>query len=429
MNSLQYKDLFINFTTEFVPVWNDKGTRAEQAVTFWRPSTSSDALGGFVSLGDVAVEGYHNINQQKIVAVVSEVDKENGTALRAPEGFERVWQHSGPRARADFSVWRPIAPQGYVALGMVCGVGNDKPPRNTVRCVRADLVTGAYVGQPIWSDKGSGARNDFSAWGISVAEADPGETCLAPGTFFGSDSYAKPAQQGIVHALRMDIPLRTHNLPALPAVMGPQQQALLESTHTPHVCELPWFAVKDPVLTPIDQLDSCPTYRLERNDQYLLVGTGHNPTHVSQTFNWKVAKGEITTHSAGLHDLTGIEVVSGWSVGHPLNASTQLSRDFTHTTSSAKGWGQSSLFEVIAYVPANKSIGAYLLRSEYKLLRMDGSQLGPTLEYADGENVYFSESPHPQPTAAPEQVPTLPDIAENTLEITPHDVSDDTLLP
>lgn len=48
MNSLQYKDLLINFTTEFVPVWNDKGTRAEKPVTFWRPSTSSDALGNFV---------------------------------------------------------------------------------------------------------------------------------------------------------------------------------------------------------------------------------------------------------------------------------------------------------------------------------------------------------------------------------------------
>lgn len=107
MNSLQYKDLLINFTTEFVPVWNDKGTRAEKPVTFWRPSTSSDALGNFVPLGDVAVAGYHNINQLNIVAVVSEVDRENGTALRPPstsresgntrdQGHAPISQSGGP---------------------------------------------------------------------------------------------------------------------------------------------------------------------------------------------------------------------------------------------------------------------------------------------------------------------------------------------
>lgn len=102
MNSLQYKDLLINFTTEFVPVWNDKGTRAEKPVTFWRPSTSSDALGNFVPLGDVAVAGYHNINQLNIVAVVSEVDRENGTALRPPVDFERVLGTLGTKGTRQF---------------------------------------------------------------------------------------------------------------------------------------------------------------------------------------------------------------------------------------------------------------------------------------------------------------------------------------
>ncbi|MCJ7955322.1 MAG: Vps62-related protein [Pseudomonas sp.] len=77
---------------------------------------------------------YQNINQHKIVAVVSEVDKANGTALRMPDDFELVWKHSGPRVHTACSVWRPIAPDGYVAMGLVCGVGNDSncnAPRST----------------------------------------------------------------------------------------------------------------------------------------------------------------------------------------------------------------------------------------------------------------------------------------------------------
>ena len=47
MEPLKYKDLLISFTTEFTQLWNDKGTRARQAVTFWRPSTSADNLTPF----------------------------------------------------------------------------------------------------------------------------------------------------------------------------------------------------------------------------------------------------------------------------------------------------------------------------------------------------------------------------------------------
>ncbi|MDE2035240.1 MAG: hypothetical protein KGI95_19420, partial [Pseudomonas sp.] len=83
---------------------------------------------------------------------------------------------------------------------------------------------------------------------------------------------------------------------------------------------------------------------------------------------------------------------------------------------------------------ANKSIAAYLVKSRYELLRADGSQLGPTLTYASGDNVYFSELLQPEAAVTaveePEEVPAaVPEPTENNLEITPHDFIDDTLLP
>ncbi|WP_421549646.1 Vps62-related protein [Pseudomonas yamanorum] len=442
MHAIQYKDLLINFTTEFDRVWNDRGTRAEQPVTFWRPSTSSDTLGNFISLGDVAVAGYHNINQLKIAVVVSEADRENGTALRAPADFERVWAHSGLRLRIDFSVWRPIAPQGYVAMGLVCGVGNDKPLRNTIRCVREDLVVPAHINQLIWKDKGSGARQDFSAWGISAPQAIAGQACLAPGTFTGTASYTRPTDQQAVHALRLELTLHRQDLPPLPAFINTLEPQPLSEIEGTHVCELPWFMVRDPGLTPIEQLHTCPIYRLQRNDRYTLVASGQNTTPASKTFNWVVTKGEIGDNSVALHSVTGIDIETDWTTGHPLSASAALARDFTHTTLSAKDWGRTTLLDVLAYIPGHQSVGAYLIRSQYQLLRADGSQLAPSLTYANGNNVYFSEflqsqaavpggavteqPPEPISETVPEEVPTL---SENTLEITPHDGIDDTLLP
>ena len=138
-----------------------------------------------------------------------------------------------------------------------------------------------------------------------------------------------------------------------------------------------------------------------------------------------------------LRALTGVNLKAEWLPRHPLNASARLSRDFTHTGLSAKGWGQTSLLDVMAYIPANQSVGAYLVRSEYKLLRADGSQLGQTLSYANGDDVYFSEYPQPEtalpavvvPEALPEEVPgELPEPTENSLEVMPGDFIDDPFL-
>ena len=92
MNSLQYKDLLINFTSEFIPLWNDRGSGVYKSISFWRPATSADPLSQFFPLGDIAVEGYRNINQQKVVAVISDANKVDGTALRSPDEFELVWK-------------------------------------------------------------------------------------------------------------------------------------------------------------------------------------------------------------------------------------------------------------------------------------------------------------------------------------------------
>jgi len=445
MTSLQYKDLLINFTTEFHLLWNDKGSGAHKSASFWRPETSANHLNNFFSLGDIAVEGYGQINNRRIVAVVSDANATDGTALRPPEELTAVWNNQGSKGSAEIAVWRPIPPAGYVALGHICSVGYERPPLNTIRCVRADLVIGSHLGPMIWDDKGSRARTDFSAWEIFPPQAQPDEAYLAPGTFFGVDSYTRPQTSEVAYALRIDLPLQMNDLPSPPAPRHGVQDAEIQADPTVHSCELPWFVVRDWELKPTEQLQLSPTYRLERSDQYQRVGLGTNDADINQTYNWRVAKGEIGEGSLTLSASTGIELANDWSIRTHLakpHFSARLNNAFVHTGQSSKGWTQAASADIAAYIPANKTVAAYVIRSEYKLLRSDGTQLADTVTYVNADHVYFRESlaadaepgdrpgalmPAGQPVS--QEVPTLAPQVDTSLEITLDDFVDNTLAP
>lgn len=430
MNRLQFNDLLISFTSEFLPLWSDKGSGAHKAIGLWRPSTASDALSPFFSLGDIAVDHYRNVNQSKVVAVVSDANKVDGTALRPPVDYQLVWHDEGTGALSNTSIWRPIPPQGYVAMGMVCGVNYDKPSRHAIRCVREDLVVASTSGELIWNDKGSGSASDLSAWSIIPPAATAGEIYLAPGTFVANNSYARPGPAP--YSLRLALTAQLNELPPTPVLTGTESPTLEETTPTVQVCELPWFCVKDPELTVIEQFQSSPVYRLERTDRYLLAGFGHNTEATSQPFMWTATKGELGGNAKALAFNTNVDLSQEWPAyarAFEPAFSAHLDREFTHAQRSAKGWSQPSSLEIITYIAPNKAVAAYLLHSEYCLLRQDGKPVSGTVSYTNGDHVYLSESqdPEPQPESTP--APLSPPQAQPELEVTSDDLFDDTLTP
>ena len=71
-------------------------------------------------------------------------------------------------AAQDISFWRAVTPPGYVALRDVISVGYD-PPHNLkdlYACIRADLVIQGKIGDAIWKDSGSTAKQDGSLWSV-----------------------------------------------------------------------------------------------------------------------------------------------------------------------------------------------------------------------------------------------------------------------
>lgn len=415
MEPIRVENLLISFTTEFHRIWDNKGSKSKPG-SFWRPTPAPDLLPGYFPLGDVVVSGRDNINEQRAVAVVCEGDSQapyisEKKALSKPVDFKLVWSDTGSRANGDCSVWRPVPPEGYVALGLVCTNDSNRPSFNAIRCVRADLVVASSANTLIWNDQGSGANSDFSAWSIQPPVAPTGEIYFSPGTFVGAASYNKPATLITAYALRMPIPLQVDPAPEPPVLTGNDASAALTPSSVTQVARLPWFAVSDAALRPMAQLRSSPFYRVQRTDQYVLVGHGHNTEAVHRVFKWKADRVQSFERLRLFTRRTSIDLSGHWRSLTPtlqsgMVYSANLSDGFAHNGSTAHEWFTATSADVIALVARQRFAAAYVIQSEYRLLREDGSQVDETISYTDLDSLHLAEyAQEPEPETKPAKEP------------------------
>lgn len=398
MESIRFDNLLINFTTEFHRIWDTRGSKAKPA-TFWRPTPVPDALPGFFSLGDVVVSGYDNISGNRTVAVVCEADSPSadatkGKALSRPVGYELVWKDSGTNARSDGSIWRPIPPDGYVALGLVSVNDHTQPSLNAVRCVREDLVMVSFTHALIWNDEGSGASQDFSAWSVIPPAAGYGEIYLASGSFAGANSYSRPTVSTPVYSLRMPVAVEINSLPAVPVLNAVEPNVTPEPAQATQIARLPWFTIKDPELSPLEQLRTSPFYLMQRTDRYVLVGQGHNKEDTSKTFRWTAPRAQREDRLKAFTDVTSVEMQGQWQSA-PANPSilfsARLDQDFARSEPSSIEWSNPAPLDVISLVESNTAVAVYLVQSDYRLLRENGTDVTSGFSYTDSVSLHISK--------------------------------------
>lgn len=399
MASITLDNLLINFTTEFQRIWDNRRSKSKPC-TFWRPTPAPDLLPGFFPLGDFAFPGHDSINDQRVVAVVCEGEIQSGDsskdkALSPPTDFEQVWRSAGSTTDADCTIWRPVPPDGYIALGLVCS-DRDKPSLNTVRCVRADLVIGAFVGDFIWNDKGSGAKQDFSAWSVQPSAAAAGEIYFAPGTFIGVNGHTRPTTHIPAYSLRMPIPVQANSPPTAPTLSGEGQPSPVETATITQIARLPWFTITDPDLNPVAQSRTSPFYRMERTDQYVLVGYNHNNGTEARTVKWTAPRVQSAERLQAFADITSVEIASQWPIDMQSGSvmfSARLSDNFAHNEISSSLWYNTAAMEVVTLVAKNKAVAVYQVQSDYRLLRENGTEVAPGISYTDANSLHMTEFP------------------------------------
>lgn len=166
--------------SEFYWVYSDQGTGAHGDLTIYRPKLPE----GYHSLGDYAQPNYRP--GYSSVVVVCEEGNEGLLAL--PLDYKPVWTDRKSGGLYDGSLWCPVAPDGYVALGCIAASDYKKPDTNLVRCVSKDILLEGEYGDLIWQDKDSGAESDAALWPV-ISKNHKGITA---GTFMIANNYKTP---------------------------------------------------------------------------------------------------------------------------------------------------------------------------------------------------------------------------------------------
>lgn len=184
------------FITEYEASWADYGSGADKNLSTWKPIVKQN---GFKPLGYVAKEGY----DKPLTAAVAV----KGAKVSAPIDYKRIWGDWGSGADQDGSIWEPIPPVGYVALGTVVVKGYDKPSTSEVVCIHKSLVTTTTIGEVIWGDWGSGADNDVVLYKINTLNQsnDHSKVFITSGSFIGVSDYNKPTQSNLSYAFQVEV--------------------------------------------------------------------------------------------------------------------------------------------------------------------------------------------------------------------------------
>ncbi|XP_074301933.1 uncharacterized protein LOC141633346 isoform X1 [Silene latifolia] len=183
--------------TNFERIWmSPKENGSKCNLTFWRPRAPSN----YVILGD-CVTSRSNPPSEAMMAVSNTYGR-----VRKPTGFKLIGvlseilefdkSEGTLDGKRECSLWLPVAPAGYVALGCVANTGDQPPPNHIVYCLRADLVTSTTFSECIYHVP----CNRRFPLGFSIWRLD---TML--GTFCASPSVDCPPKEicyDLVHCLK-----------------------------------------------------------------------------------------------------------------------------------------------------------------------------------------------------------------------------------
>uniref|UniRef100_A0A1J3IH98 Putative vacuolar protein sorting-associated protein 13A n=1 Tax=Noccaea caerulescens TaxID=107243 RepID=A0A1J3IH98_NOCCA len=183
--------------TNFHRIWvSPKENGARNNLTIWRPHAPSN----YVILGD-CVTSRAIPPTQAVMAVSNSYGR-----VRKPIGFNRIGLFSVIQGLGggngehsldsnECSLWMPVAPAGYTAMGCVANLGSEPPPDHIVYCLRSDLVSSSSFAECIYTVPSS----SLSESGFSIWRCDN-----VLGSFYAHSSTAPPSKQfssGLSHCL------------------------------------------------------------------------------------------------------------------------------------------------------------------------------------------------------------------------------------
>lgn len=398
-NTMQLGDLTLAFTTAFQLRWNDQGSGATRNGAFWHPIP----LAGFHALGTIGLSHYSDPNGTVAAICVQESSSGNG-ALAPPTDYELFYKDSGTGARMNGSCWRPIPPQGYVALGDVFPINtHNKPSLDDVVCVREDLTFGANAGQSIWSDQKSGGAQDFSAWQNDVppnyTDMNPGATrgLIAPNTMVGRANYTQPQHEPDMNVLCLPLPSAANEVGTAPTLTSRSKPAQSTPPAVDHTVEVPFTAVNDDAKSLAWKLANSPAYRLQRQNSWRLLLFNDNNTAAEQFVEESVTVGVENATSQSFSTNTGVSITTETGVGVGALGTTfsaTVSVEFGYESATSVTELESRTVTRRLTAPPQTAAAIWVGSYSFQVLRGDNTLVGNPLTF-DSDSFTYAQYPPP----------------------------------
>jgi hypothetical protein len=391
-STIPFGDLLITLTSAYDWRYNDSGSGSDRDGSFFHPQSQ----GSMRPLGSVVIDGYDDINNNRASMLVGDG---GNAAVASPVSYTSIWNDAGSGGDNDGSVWRPVAPQGYVTLGDVAVKGYDAPSLEDVWCVRADLVTpSAYDSAPTWTDQGSGGDNDIAAWHVVVRDPanDATKGVLEPDTFISVASYDEGPNYGLAYVLLVPIVAQSAQVPAGPPPLTSRTAPPAETQpYMDRAVTLPFTSMF--ARTDRQSLDNIgePFCTLQRWCGWTLTLFDDNTTSLPQSSSKATTVGITDTTSETFANSVGVKV--GVSYGVLTKASIELSYQFTYTTSSTRALLTSDTVTRQLATPSQHAAALWTAHFAFKSVRLDGSEIGNDLDF---DVDVFSHDQYPAATDA-----------------------------
>ncbi|MFJ6783244.1 Vps62-related protein [Streptomyces yangpuensis] len=409
--TMAFGELELAFTDQLTWCWDDEDTGGKHWVSFWHPTAPK----GFLPLGTVAIPAWGSANlnpktgakkiEDHVVALcvreTGETRPGMGPALASPVSYEKIWTDVGTGGKYKGSLWRPIPPKGYVALGCVAPKDTyEEPPLDAVTCVRADLTDHAKA-HFVYSDKGTGGKQDVSVWQNNVPPAyvdnTSGDTraLIAANTFTSHAAYSEPNSLPSMRVLCLPMPVKKTPWGAEPELANRSRPAERTSPVTANTLWVPFTAVNDKDRSVPWKLEHSPFYRIERKVSWELVDHVDNNTESPAKLSRTIMTGVEKESADTFHITTGVSVnatagVSAGVASASLSTTYSLELGFSHSSSLKELSSEAVTAE--ATVMPYTSMAAWVGSNTLQVAREDGTLVGKPLPFR-GKSIRYDQYP------------------------------------
>ncbi|EQL02407.1 Vacuolar protein sorting-associated protein 62 [Ophiocordyceps sinensis CO18] len=351
------------------------------------------AQGNMRPLGSVAIgSGFYELGGKRASLLVGN-SSQSSSAVASPVGWRWLWNTKGGKGKHDSTVWRPIAPSGYVALGDVVKYHWDEPDKNSIWCLRADLVgNGTFASSDIWNDRGSGGSYDISCWAVLPRDVGTSGSELIPtsaDTFRFSGTYSQPdISLAQVPVLRLPKAFQrfTSSLPQVTPSTIPSEGDIFSEMEQCRAT-LPFTTFFDPTSRQVLDNLGDPFCTVIKSIAWDVQGVWVNNSGASYDRTQTIKYGVSREKREEMVNSVGVEITAEAGI-KAVSYSVSLNYQFTYSTSSSFTEYSEKQVEEKLSIPAHEAVVLFTKHLWVTGQRADGSQLS-RIEVVANDDVHF----------------------------------------